>query len=391
MIVDRVVLLVLDGVGVGALPDAADYGDTDADSVGNTARALGGLTLPNLGELGLGNLTGIQGVTPRRDTRGAYGKMAEQSRGKDSIAGHWELCGVITERQQPLYPNGFPAEIIDAFERAIGRQVLGNYPASGTEIIARLGPEHMHTGKPIVYTSGDSVFQVAAHEDVISVDELYRACEIARALLQGDHAVGRVIARPFTGVAGAFTRTERRKDWSLEPPGITLPDCVAAAGMDVMFVGKIDDIVGRRSLTHDKHTANNLESLDATLEFLHTGARGLIFSNLIEFDQIWGHRNDPRGYAGALEAFDRRLPELYAAMRATDLLFITGDHGCDPVTPSTDHSREYVPLLVTGAACRPGTNLGTRVTFADAGQTICDLLGAQPLAAGTSFAPEITR
>lgn len=387
--VRRVLLLVLDGVGVGALPDAEAYGDAGSDSVGNTSRAVGGLRLPNLERLGLGNLTDVAGVPPRTDTRGAYGRMRERSAGKDSVAGHWELCGVITERAQPTYPRGFPPEVIEAFERAIGRPVLGNRPASGTAIIEELYDEHVRTGSPIVYTSADSVFQVAAHEDVIPVAELYRYCELARAILRGEHAVGRVISRPFTGRKGALVRTPGRKDWALEPPGVTLPDRLREAGLDVVAVGKIDDIVGRRSLTRSHHTTNNRESIEATLAALREDTAGLIFSNLIEFDQVWGHRNNPHGYAGALTELDERLPDLLAALRPGDLLVITGDHGCDPTTPSTDHSREYVPLLLAGATCKPGVDLGVRATFADAGQTIADLLGARPLAAGVSFAGKI--
>ncbi len=384
--VRRVILLVLDGVGVGALPDADAYGDLGSNSVANTARAVGGLRLPHLQQLGLGNLTEIDGVPPAGDASGASGKMCEQSAGKDSIAGHWELCGIITRTAQPTYPHGFPQDLIQAFERAIGRTVLGNVVDSGTAIIERLGRDHLRTARPIVYTSADSVFQVAAHEDIIAPDELYAMCSRARRLLTGAHAVGRVIARPFTGSPDAFVRTPRRRDWALEPPEPTLLDRIRDTGQDVIAIGKIDDLMGRRSLTRSHHTTNNEESIDATLRALRADTFGLIFSNLIEFDQVWGHRNDPRGYAAALEAFDRRIPELFEAMRSTDVLMITGDHGCDPVTPSTDHSREYVPILVVGSPCQDGVNLGVRETFADVGQTVADLLGAASLDAGISFA-----
>jgi phosphopentomutase len=381
----RVVLLVLDGVGVGAAADAAAYGDEGSNSVGNTARAVGGLCLPNMGMLGLGNICSIEGVPPVTDARGAFGRMAELSRGKDTVIGHWELAGIYSPQAQPTYPCGFPPDVVVPFTRAIGREVLGNVPASGTVIIKELGTEHLSTGRPIVYTSGDSVFQLAAHTDVVPLAELYRWCAVARDLLQGQHAVGRVIARPFSGPAGSFVRTADRRDWTLPPPGPTLLDNVQQAGLEVAAVGKIEDIFSQRGITSSRHTHTNMESVDATLGYLATMGPGLLFVNFIECDMIYGHRNDPRGYADALEAFDRRLPELQAALRPTDVLMIVGDHGVDPTTPGTDHSREYVPLLVSGPTVRRHVNLCTRSTFADAGQTAASLLGVPPLALGTNF------
>lgn len=386
----RVILLVLDGVGVGAAADAAEYGDVGSNSLANTARAVGGLRLPHMGALGLGNVVPILGVPPTHFAAGAYGKMAEQSRGKDTVVGHWELAGIVSPRPQPTYPHGFPPTVLEPFERAIGRGVLGNRAASGTAIIAELGEEHLRTGTPIVYTSADSVFQLAAHIDIVPLEELYRWCALARHLLQGDHAVGRVIARPFAGSPGHFVRTADRRDWALSPPAPTLLDHVQQAGLEVAAVGKIEDIFSQRGITASRHSHTNMESVDATLDYLHALGGGLLFVNLIECDMIFGHRNDPHGYAGALEAFDGRLPEIRAAMRVDDILLIVGDHGVDPTTPGTDHSREYVPLLVAGDTVRPNVNLGIRASFADAGKTAASLLGVAPLATGTSFAAEIT-
>jgi len=376
----RAVLIVLDGVGCGALPDAARYGDEGSDSLGNTARAVGGLRLPNLARTGLGNVTDIVGVPPTPAPTASFGKMAEKSTGKDTTSGHWELAGLIVERPFPTYPSGFPPEVLESFERAVGRQVLGNMRASGTEIIARLGEEHMRTGRPILYTSADSVFQVAAHEDLVPVDELYAWCRSARALLTGEHAVGRVIARPFTGAPGAFTRTPRRRDFSLPPTGETVLDRVAGAGMRVAGVGKIDDVFAGRGVTDCVHTVDNADGVARIAERLREPWDGLLFANLIETDSRWGHRNDPRGYAGALEALDTVLPEL-AAAAAGDLLIITADHGVDPTTGSTDHSREYVPLLVACPGREP-RDLGTRETFADVAATVSVWLGLGPFGPG---------
>jgi len=385
----RVIIIVLDSVGIGEMPDAAEYGDLGSNTLGNTARVAGGLHMPNLGRLGLGNLTEVAGVPPVAKPDGAFGRMHEASAGKDTSVGHWEIAGIISSQPLPTYPHGFPKEIIEEFEQRIGRPSLANYPASGTVIIEELGQEHMRTGYPIVYTSADSVFQIAAHEDVIPVDELYRMCRIAREILTGEHAVARVIARPFVGEPGHFVRTDRRHDFSLEPPYPTLLDQLQEAGQPVWAVGKIFDIFAGRGTTESVHIHDNMDGVDKTLTFMRRADEGLIFTNLVDFDMLYGHRNNPRGYADALEAADRRVPELLDALREDDVLFFTADHGNDPTTPSTDHSREYVPLLATGPKVRRGVNLGTRETFADLGQTVADLLGAAPLKAGTSFAGEI--
>jgi phosphopentomutase len=389
--VRRVILIVLDSVGCGGAPDAASYGDEGSNTLANTARAVGGLKLPNLGQLGLGNITPIEGVPPVDVPAGAYGRLTEISAGKDTTTGHWELTGVPISRPFPTYPNGFPADLIAEFERRIGRGTLGNYPASGTVIIQELGEEHVRTAKPIVYTSADSVFQIAAHEEVIPVDELYRMCQVARELLTGDHAVGRVIARPFAGQPGSFTRTENRRDFSLTPDRDTILDVLKAAGKEVIGVGKIEDIFAHRGLTRSRHTGNNADDINALLEFMASDAGGLIFANLVDFDMLYGHRNNPRGYADALEQFDARLPEIQAALHGDDVLMLTADHGNDPTTPSTDHSRERVPILVSGPPVRRSVNLGTRASFADVAATIADLLGVAWDGAGQSFARVIVK
>ena len=387
--IKRVNLIVLDSVGCGDAPDVAAYGDEGSNTLGNIGRAVGGLKLPNMGALGLGNLTEIQGVPPTRETRGAYGRLTEVSAGKDTTTGHWELAGIILDKPFPLYPNGFPADLMAEFEARIGRGWLGNYPASGTEIIKELGAEHMQTGRVIVYTSADSVFQIAAHEEVVPLEELYRICRIARELLTGEHAVGRVIARPFVGQPGNFARTENRQDFSLAPPSDTILDVVKAASKEVMGVGKIEDIFAHRGLTRSNHTTNNMAGVEAIIEFCQLENEGLIFTNLVDFDMLYGHRNNPRGYADALEAFDRRLPEIEAAMRDDDVVIITADHGNDPTTPSTDHSRERVPALVFGHQVKPGVDLGTRSSFADVSATIADLLDVDWSGPGESFAQEV--
>jgi phosphopentomutase len=389
--VDRVAVVILDGVGVGALPDAADFGDEGSNSVGNTARVVGGLALPHMGQLGLGNLTDIVGVPPVSETLGAYGRLGEKSSGKDSTVGHWELTGVVSPRPLPTYPDGFPQELIEEYERLIGRKTLGNKVISGTVIIDELGEEHIRTGSPIVYTSADSVFQVAAHEEIIPLDELYRICEIAREMLTGEHAVGRVIARPFLGEPGSFARTQNRRDFSLVPPEPTLLDRLVAAGYEVVGVGKVDDLFAKRGLTVCHHTVDNMVASQEVIRLLKDGGKGLILANLIEFDMLFGHRNNVEGYARALEAFDSQLPNIMEAMRPGDVLCIAADHGNDPTTASTDHSREYVPLLVYGERVKAGVNLGTRESFADLGATIAELLGIDPLSNGTSFAGEIMR
>lgn len=390
--IKRVILLVLDSVGCGDAPDAAEYGDQGSNTLKNTAAAVGGLQLPNLSQLGLGNLTNIIGVPATDKSKGAFGRLNPTSAGKDTTTGHWELSGIILQRPFPVYPSGFPDDLIAEFERRIGKETIGNYPASGTEIINELGEKHIATGKPIIYTSGDSVYQLAAHEGIIGVDQLYEICQIARDLLVGEHAVGRVIARPFIGLPGNFTRTESRKDFSLQPPGITILDAVKNAGMDVMGVGKIEDIFAHRGLTSSNHTGNNMTGVDATIQFLQTESKGLIFTNLVDFDALYGHRNNPRGYADALEDFDQRLPEILANLKPWDILFITADHGNDPTTPSTDHSRESVPIMVVGSQVKGDTNLGTRQSFADVAATIAEILGLKQFQTrGKSFARKILK
>ncbi len=384
--IERVVLIVLDSVGAGELPDAGKFGDEGSDTLGNTARAVGGLHLPNLQNLGLGNLHPILGVPSVSAPLASYGRLAELSAAKDTTIGHWEIAGLVSPQPFPTYPNGFPPNVIEAFEQRIGRKTLGNYPASGTVIIEKLGKEHMRSGFPIVYTSADSVFQVAAHEQVIPVNELYRICNIAREMLQGEHNVGRVIARPFVGVPGAFERTDRRRDFATPPPEPTLLDLIVQAGQSVWAVGKIEDIFAGQGITHAIHTHDNMDGVDQTLAAMGEAGAGLIFTNLVDFDMRFGHRNNPAGYAAALEAVDDRVPEFIDALRHSDALIFTADHGCDPTTPSTDHSREYVPLLVYGEPIQGGVDLGTRDTFADIGATIAEWLGLQPALAGQSFA-----
>jgi len=388
MLIQRVVLMILDGVGVGELPDADLYGDAGSNTLAHTARAVGGLNLPHLNRLGLGRIAPVAGLDPVPAPAGCYGRMAERSPGKDTMTGHWEMAGLILERAFPVYPHGFPPEVIRPFEARIGRRVLGNRPASGTVIIEELGVEHLTTGRPIVYTSADSVFQIAAHEGVIPVEELYRMCAIARELLVGEHAVGRVIARPFTGTPGAFRRTPRRRDFPLPPPRPTLLDRLTAQGLDVVAVGKVYDIFAGRGITRAVPAAGNAELFTRTMEALSATRAGLVLTNLVDFDTLYGHRNDAAGFAAALEDFDRRLPELLGTLTGNDLLIITADHGCDPTTPGTDHSREYVPLLVHGPGLRAGVDLGTRETFADVGATVAEIFGVE-VPAGTSFLSHI--
>src|SRR5690606_35061168 len=347
--------------------------------------------MPNMQKLGLGNIDFIPGVPPADEPLACYGRMAERSAGKDTTTGHWEIAGLHLERPFPTYPNGFPDEVIKPFEEAIGRKVLGNKPASGTVIIEELGEEHLRTGRPIVYTSADSVFQIAAHEDVVPVEELYEMCRIAREMLTGEHAVGRVIARPFVGRPGSFRRTERRRTVSGAPPRRTLLDRLAEAGIPVCSVGKIMDSFAGRGIAAGRYTKDNMDTVGGVLERLRTEEGPcLVFANCIDFDMLWGHRNNPEGMAEGLSQFDARVPELMAELRDNDLLIVTADHGIDPTTPSTDHSREYVPLLVYGPGIRRGVALGTRETFADVAATLADFFGVEPPEIGTSFLPEIT-
>lgn len=383
---NRVTIIVLDGVGAGEAPDAAAYGDAGSNSLGNTATAVGGLRLPNLEQLGFGCITPMLGVKCSPDARGAFGLLQPLSAGKDTVIGHWEMMGIHLAKPLPTYPNGFPPDLMAEFEKKIGRKTLGNYPASGTEIIKDLGEEHMRTGSPIVYTSADSVFQVAAHEEIIPIDELYRICLIARDLLKGEHAVGRVIARPFLGQdAATFKRTDRRRDYPLLPPTPTVMDRLIDAGKEVWSIGKIDDIFGHKGISHKQHTLDNDESSQAVIDTLAEDFEGLIFANLIEFDMIYGHRNDARGYASALERFDTFVPGIFKAMKPGDIAIITGDHGVDPTTESTDHSREYVPLLVFAPSIDHVIRIGTRGSFADIGATICDIFGLELPLIGKSF------
>jgi phosphopentomutase len=379
---NRVLLMVLDSVGIGEMPDAAEYGDGGADTLGHTLGSRR-VEVPNLGALGLGNIRRLP-VEPVARPDGAFGRAAMMSRGKDTTTGHWEMAGIITRRPFPTYPDGFPPRVIEPFERFIGRRVLGNKPASGTEIIKELGQQHVQTGRPIVYTSADSVFQIAAHEEVVGLDELYRWCEIARELLTGEDEVGRVIARPFAGEPGNFRRTEARRDYAIDPPEETLLDKMKSAGLRVAAVGKIGSIFCHRGTTEELAAGNNDASLDQTLRALGVTGTGLIFTNLVDFDMLYGHRNDVEGYARALEQFDRRLPEIQSAMRDYDLLIITADHGCDPGDVSTDHTREYVPVLAWGRRARRGVDLGTLGSLADVGQTIAENFGLE-IQSGRSF------
>lgn len=379
----RAVLLVLDGVGCGEAPDTAAYGDAGSDTIGNVARAVGGLDLPHMARLGLGNVAPIRGVEPTAHPIGGWGTLIPRSSGKDSTTGHWELAGLHLATPFPTYPRGFPPDVIAAFEQATGRPVLANCVASGTAVIADYAEAARDAGAWIVYTSADSVFQIAAHEEWIPLRELYRACEIAREQLVAPHDVSRVIARPFVGTSGAWKRTANRRDYSLQPPGVTLLDALAAAGIPRAGVGKVDDLFAGRGIT-SRHTADNAEGVSAILEWLNSAPRGFCFANLVDFDQLYGHRNDVRGFQGALESFDRALPSLLAALREDDLLFITADHGNDPTTSSTDHARERVPMLAAGARVRGGS-VGERDTFSDLGATVAEWFGLEWRGHGTSF------
>jgi phosphopentomutase len=383
----RVVWIVLDSVGIGEMPDAEAYGDRGSDTLGNIARRLP-LSLPNLSRLGLGNIRPIEGLPPASEPAGAYGRCALASPGKDTTTGHWEMAGIHLEKPFPLFPKGFPREVMEPFETRIGRRTLGNKAASGTEIIQELGEEHVRTGSPIVYTSADSVFQIAAHEEVIPLFELYKTCETARDILRGPYEVGRVIARPFVGEPGAFTRTSNRHDYAVPPPKGMLLDQLQARGVETYSVGKIFDVFLGRGIGEQVKTKSNADGMAQTLTALDELDRGLIFVNLVDFDMLYGHRNDVEGYARALEEFDGWLPALDAKLGPEDLVILTADHGCDPTTRSTDHSREYVLLLVYGTHVRAGVNLGTRGTLADIGQTVAENFGTR-IKTGTSFLSEL--
>jgi phosphopentomutase len=387
---EKVAVVVCDSLGVGAAPDAGDYGDLGADTVGHTAAALGGLSLPTLGAWGLGRLTAVAGVPPVDPGAAVVARMAERSAGKDTTTGHWEMMGVVLDKPFPTYPDGFPPEVIDAFAAAVGRQVLGNRPASGTEIIKELGAEHLATGNPIVYTSADSVFQIATHKRVVPLEQLYAWCELARELLTGEHAVGRVVARPFDGEPGSFARTKERRDYALPPPGRTVLEAVQKGGVRTLGVGKIEDIFSRQGLDGSDHTGDNATSLDATVRFLgEASGPTLVFTNLVDFDMVYGHRRDVDGYGRCLEELDRRLPEVVAALGSSDWLFLTADHGCDPTAPGTDHTREYAPMVAFSPGGTTGVRLPDRDTFADLGATIADLFGVEPVGPGHSFAAHL--
>ena len=380
----RVFLIVLDSVGAGEAPDAASFGDQGCDTLGTCMRS-GRLNVPVMESLGLRHLPGTSFQHPGGKPIGCYGKMQEKSAGKDTTVGHWEIAGLISERPLPTYPEGFPEEIIREFEKRTGRGVLCNRPYSGTEVIRDYGREQVSTGKLIVYTSADSVFQIAAHEDVVPVEELYRCCRIARELLTGEHGVGRVIARPFTGEYPEYTRTVRRHDFSLEPPGETLLDALKAAGKEVIGVGKISDIFAGRGLTGSYPNEGNRKNMERTLELAEKQFDGLCFVNLVDFDMMYGHRNDIDGYANAATVFDRQLGQFMEKMREDDVVIITADHGCDPGFKGTDHSREYTPMLIYGAPVKGGVSIGTRSTFADIGATVLDMLGVDERLDGTSY------
>jgi len=382
--IDRVVLVVLDSVGIGELPDADKYGDEGSDTLGNICRQVD-LRVPTLQQLGLGNIRPLRGVPPTSTPLASFGRMAEASPGKDSVTGHWEIAGIVLDRPFPTFPQGFPRDVIERFEREIGRESLGNEVASGTEIIERLGDAHVASGRPIVYTSADSVFQIAAHEEVVPVPELYRMCEAAYRIVVDGLGVGRVIARPFVGPSGGYTRTANRHDYAMPSPQPTLLDLLSDAGVPVIAIGKIADLFADRGITRKRPTPSDDAGVDAVVAAMHEEPEGLIFANLVDFDTKYGHRNQVRGYADNLERFDRRLPEILSRLRQDDLLVITADHGNDPTTPSTDHSREYVPVLAKGGLLSVVVDLGARETFADLGQTVAEIFGVGPLPHGTSF------
>jgi phosphopentomutase len=380
----RAIVLVLDGVGIGELPDAPQYGDEGSNTLGNLASSCGGIQLPVLEDLGLGNICSIQGLKRVDNPRAHYGKMAEKSPGKDSTSGHWELCGLILKNPFPTYPHGFPEEIIEKFESKINSKIIGNVPASGTEIISRLGDEHIKTKRPIVYTSADSVFQIACHVDVYDLDALYGFCKTARELLQGEHGVARVIARPFAGRSPRFYRTKDRRDYSLPPPEPTLLDIAKNNGYDVIAIGKIDELFGHRGYTKSHHSVNDLECVELVIRAMEEMSTGLIVANFVQFDMDWGHRNDVEGFKNGLIEIDSGLEKIIGKMRKSDMIFITADHGNDPTTPSTDHSREYVPLLALTSEFK-GTNLGTRQTFSDLAKTIARYFGIDGINNGQDF------
>ncbi|KPJ61100.1 MAG: phosphopentomutase [Latescibacteria bacterium DG_63] len=388
----RIIVIVLDGVGIGELPDAALYGDAGSDTLGNTCEAMGGLNLPALERLGLGSIASLKGVKAASSPEACYGKMAEKSPGKDSTSGHWELMGCVLDKPFPTYPEGFPQTLVREFESRTGRGVIGNMPYSGTEILKLLGDEHVKTGSLILYTSADSVFQLAAHEEVVPVEDLYACCRSARELLTGEHGVARVIARPFEGTRGNYKRTPRRKDFSLAPITDTILDILlrkGSKGSEVLSVGKVADLFAGRGFTREIRAKSNSEGMEALSAVVDDVEEGFVLANLGDFDTLWGHRNNPEAFGRGLEEFDRWLDSFLGKLGDDDVLFITADHGCDPTTPSTDHSREYVPLLVYGGLLLKGVNLGVRKSFADVGATVAQLMRVEGTGAGRGFAKEI--
>ncbi len=389
--VNKVILIVLDSVGIGELPDAAEYGDEGSNTLGGISRVLGGLKLKNMERLGLGNIDCIQGIEAEPGPIGCFGRCMEQSKGKDTITGHWEISGLVLEHPLKTYPEGFNEEIVKEFEKRTGKKVLANKVASGTEIIKEYGELHDKTGYPILYTSADSVMQIAANEEVIPLQQLYDICIAARKMMVGEWAVGRIIARPFIKRDGQYVRTPNRRDYALDPVGRNMLDYLYENKIPVFAVGKIEDIFNHRSISVSDHTKNNREGVNKTLEFMKTSGRGLIFTNLVDFDMLYGHRNDVQGYADALKEFDSRLPEIIEGLGSDDVLIITADHGCDPSTESTDHSREYIPLLLYSKNMKNGVNIGTRRSFCDIGKTVLHMFGIENDINGKSFYEEIKK
>ena len=387
----RAIWIVLDSVGMGAMPDSEQYGDRNVNTIGHTYEQANGLDLKNMISYGLGNIEGMQVLPKTAQPKGSFSRLGELSKGKDTTTGHWEMVGVYTEVPFPTYPNGFPKEVMEAFEEAIGTKTLGNCTASGTAIIEELGEEHIKTGYPIIYTSADSVFQIAAHQEVIPLEKLYEMCEIARKILTGKHEVARVIARPFEGENGKFSRTPNRRDYAISPPKPNLLTYCEGAKVPVIAVGKIEDIFNKQGVSVAIHTKDNADGIQTTLECMEKYPEGLIFTNLVDFDMKWGHRRNAEAYGKGLEAFDAALPQIVAAMKEDDLLIITADHGCDPTAPGTDHTREYVPLLVIGHNVKEGVDLGTRKSFADIGQTLCEYFDLPSLKIGESFLKNILK
>ena len=385
----RVIWMVIDSVGIGALPDSQKFGDVNVDTLGNIVRSCKGIKIPNMIKLGLANIEGVDSLENIESPIGCYGRCSEVSKGKDTTTGHWEMTGVLVETPFKTFENGFPKDIIEEFERRSNRKVIGNKPASGTAILDELGEQHMNTGEVIVYTSADSVFQIAAHEEIVSLDELYKMCEIAREIMMGDNAVARIIARPFIGKPGAFERTSNRRDYSLSPFEDTVLDNIKNSNLDVIGVGKIEDIFNQQGITEAIHTHDNMDGVNQTINYMKKETKGLIFTNLVDFDSKYGHRRDVEGYKNALEEFDARIPEILENMNDDDVLIINSDHGNDPTYKGTDHTREYIPVLVYGKNLKSGLNLGTRNSFADIGATVADILNVEMPKHGQSFKKEI--